>query len=168
VELRGEESSCYLNNIQSVGLWRCLYDHYLANKAYFSAITVKTYMRVLPTRWRRKPAGIEITSLSPYVYIKLQWIVHQNECLAMLLYSNTRQCQTVCKQCHKILYNSQRKRKTITLLWTHYVQLHHWIQSSSKTCNKFINSMHVTKILFEVWLTLNKQTSKQLPVEFSA
>ena len=25
-------------------------------------------MRVLPTRWRRKPAGIEITSLSPYVY----------------------------------------------------------------------------------------------------
>ena len=28
----------------------------------------KTYMRVLPTRWRRKPAAIEITSLSPYVY----------------------------------------------------------------------------------------------------
>jgi len=25
-------------------------------------------MKVLPTRWRRKPAGIEITSLSPCVY----------------------------------------------------------------------------------------------------
>jgi len=25
-------------------------------------------MRVLPTRWRRKPAGIEITSLSRYAY----------------------------------------------------------------------------------------------------
>ena len=30
-------------------------------------ITVRTYMiRVLPTRWLRKPAGIEITSLAPY------------------------------------------------------------------------------------------------------
>ena len=28
----------------------------------------QTFLRVLPTRWRRKPAGIEITSLSPYVY----------------------------------------------------------------------------------------------------
>jgi len=27
----------------------------------------KTFIRVLPTRWRRKPAGIEIMSLSPYV-----------------------------------------------------------------------------------------------------
>ena len=29
----------------------------------------KTIIRVLPTRWRRKPAGIEITPLSPYIYI---------------------------------------------------------------------------------------------------
>jgi len=28
----------------------------------------KHLSRVLPTRWRRKPAGIEITSLSPYVF----------------------------------------------------------------------------------------------------
>ena len=27
----------------------------------------KTFIRVLPTRWRRKPASVEITSLSPYV-----------------------------------------------------------------------------------------------------
>jgi len=43
-------------------------DHYLANKAYFSAITVKNIYESLPTRWRQKPAGIEITSLSPCVY----------------------------------------------------------------------------------------------------
>jgi len=28
----------------------------------------KRFTGVLPTRWRRKPAGTEITSLSPYVY----------------------------------------------------------------------------------------------------
>ena len=41
MELRGKELSCYLNNIQSAGLWKCLDNHYLANKAYFSAIIVK-------------------------------------------------------------------------------------------------------------------------------
>jgi len=41
VELRGEDLSCYLNNIQSVGLWKCPYNHWLADKAYFSDITVK-------------------------------------------------------------------------------------------------------------------------------
>ena len=34
----------------------------------------KTYMRVLPTRRRRKPAGTEITSLAPYVYL---WLVRK-------------------------------------------------------------------------------------------
>ena len=54
--------------IVSVGLRKCPYDHYLANKAYFSAVSRwKTFVRVSPTRWRRKPAGIEITSLSFYV-----------------------------------------------------------------------------------------------------
>jgi len=33
----------------------------------------KTFIRVLPTRWRRKPASIEITSLSPYVYTFLYY-----------------------------------------------------------------------------------------------
>jgi len=32
---------CYLNNIRSVGLWKYLYDHYLANKEYFRDITMK-------------------------------------------------------------------------------------------------------------------------------
>jgi len=39
-------------------------------------------MRCLPTRWRRKPDGIEITSLSPYVYAlcetetrRVEWVV---------------------------------------------------------------------------------------------
>ena len=29
---------------------------------------MKTFLRVLPTRWRRTPAATEMTSLSPYVY----------------------------------------------------------------------------------------------------
>ena len=51
---------------------KCLYDHQLSNQAYFSDITAilqwKTFIRVLPTRWRRKPDGGEITSQSPYVF----------------------------------------------------------------------------------------------------
>ena len=64
-----------LNGCVCVGLWKCLYDHYLANKPYFSVSEKqwKTSMKVLPTRWRRKPAGTEITSLSSYVYMGWQW-----------------------------------------------------------------------------------------------
>jgi len=36
----GEDLSCYLNKNHSVGLQKCLYDHHLANKAYFSDITI--------------------------------------------------------------------------------------------------------------------------------
>jgi len=52
-------------------------DHWLANKAYFGDITVKKkhFIRVLPTRWRQKPAGSEITSLSPCVYDMLPRIL---------------------------------------------------------------------------------------------
>ena len=36
---------------------------------HISAISQwKLFLKVLPTRWRWKPAGIEITSLSPHVY----------------------------------------------------------------------------------------------------
>ena len=42
---RGEDLLCCLNYIQSVGLWKCLYDHQLANKACFSNITVKNIYR---------------------------------------------------------------------------------------------------------------------------
>ena len=41
MQLRGEDLSCYLYNIRPVGLWKCLYDHELANKAYFSDIIMK-------------------------------------------------------------------------------------------------------------------------------
>ena len=41
MELSGEDLSCYLHNIWSGGLWKCMYDNQLANKAYFSDITVK-------------------------------------------------------------------------------------------------------------------------------
>jgi len=31
----------------------------------------QTFLRVLPTRWRRKPSGTENTSLSPYIEIEI-------------------------------------------------------------------------------------------------
>jgi len=65
VELRGEDLSCYLINIQSVGFFSG--NHYLANKAYFSAITVKNIYESFTHKMATKAAGIEITSLSPYV-----------------------------------------------------------------------------------------------------
>jgi len=44
--------------------------NYIAcRQSAFIDVTLKTFAtaRVLPTRWRRKPAGTEITSLPPYV-----------------------------------------------------------------------------------------------------
>jgi len=55
VEIRGEELSCYLNKIPSVGLWKCLYVHYLANEAYFSAITVKNIYESFTHKMAAKP-----------------------------------------------------------------------------------------------------------------
>ena len=40
----------------------------------------KTFIGVLPTRWRRKPTGIEITSLSPYV-LAINWHMPVVQCL---------------------------------------------------------------------------------------
>jgi len=56
VKLRGKELSCYLNNIQSVGLRNCLYDRYLANKEYFSAITVKNNYESFIHKMATKPS----------------------------------------------------------------------------------------------------------------
>ena len=96
MELRGEDLSCYLNNIPSVGLWKCLYDHHLANEAYFSDITMKTFVRVLPTRWRRKPAGIEITSLSPCVYAFSRYLFLAITYICAILTSSAKP-----EQCHQ-------------------------------------------------------------------
>ena len=50
-----------------------LYDHWLGKKRVSAISQWQTFIRVLPTRWRRKPNGIEITSLSSYVYIGWQY-----------------------------------------------------------------------------------------------
>ena len=57
---RGEDLVCYSNKIKSVCLRKCLYDRQLINKVYLGDITATNVIRVLPTRWRRKPAGIDI------------------------------------------------------------------------------------------------------------
>ena len=74
MELRGEELSRYLNS-QFVGLWKCLYDHWLANKAYFSDIAVKNIYQSFTHKMAAKPAGIENTSLSHYVKITPSYYV---------------------------------------------------------------------------------------------
>jgi len=43
--------------------------YYLANEAYVSAIIVKNIYESFTHKMAAKAAGIEITSLSPYVYI---------------------------------------------------------------------------------------------------
>ena len=45
-----------------------MYDHYLANKAYLSAITAKNIYESFTHKMAAKAAGIEIASMSPYVY----------------------------------------------------------------------------------------------------
>jgi len=55
----GEDLSRYLNTIQSVDLLKCPYVHWLANKAYFSEITVKnisqsfTHKMAAKASWNR-------------------------------------------------------------------------------------------------------------------
>ena len=72
MELRGEDLVCYSNRTESAGLRKCPYDHRLGNKACLSDITAKNISKSYTTRWWRKQAGIEITSLSPYVaYIQI-------------------------------------------------------------------------------------------------
>ena len=46
---------------------KCLVVTSLPTKRISAISQWKTFITVLPTRWRRKPAGIEITLLSPYV-----------------------------------------------------------------------------------------------------
>ena len=63
VELRGEDLWCYLNTFDPLVYENVCMITSLPTKR-ISAIT----QWVLPTRWRRKPAGTEITSLSPYAH----------------------------------------------------------------------------------------------------
>jgi len=61
VELKGE--SAYSWSYSHIKLSQSVYekcnDQQLTNKAHLSAIAVTSIFRVLPTRWRRKPAGID-------------------------------------------------------------------------------------------------------------
>jgi len=59
VELNGEALSCYSNKTESVSLRKCPYDHWLTDKAYLSAITVRnisrsfTYKMAAEINWHR-------------------------------------------------------------------------------------------------------------------
>ena len=59
MELGGEDLVCYSNKIKSVCLTKRLYDRKLIDKAYLGDTIATNIIRVLPTIWRRKPAGID-------------------------------------------------------------------------------------------------------------
>jgi len=66
VELRGEDLSCYLNSIQSVGLGICLYD-----KAYFSDITVKNiYKSFCPQDGGESQLALKLRRHSHRIYTR--------------------------------------------------------------------------------------------------
>jgi len=56
----GNELPCYTNDIKSASLRKCPHDRQPTDKVYFTDIRVATSLTVLPTTWRRKPAGIDM------------------------------------------------------------------------------------------------------------
>jgi len=99
-------------------------DHWLANKAYFSDITVKTFLRVLPTRWRRKPAGTEITPLSPYVYSPIYFtlFIYQStsrkEMHSFTRKNSLRRIKQGVFHSHRLFARTAPMRPFDELLWT--------------------------------------------------
>ena len=76
-ELKGGDLSCYSDKTESVSLRICPYDRWLTNNAHLSAITVTnisesfTYMMAAKINWHRY--WTIITSLTPYVYMRMQY-----------------------------------------------------------------------------------------------
>jgi len=94
VELKGEDRpiwSCS-RKIESVTLRKCPHDHWLTNKAYLSAITVTSIFRVLPTRWWRKPAGID----TERNYVTVALCVNRNS-KCMHEYDINQHCSRSCR-----------------------------------------------------------------------
>jgi len=121
VELRGGDLSCYLNNVQSVGLWNVRMIISLPTKRKLISVISqwKTFIRVLPTGWQQKPAGIEITSVSPYVYwkFKRQPNVSSSENLEGCSFQGLRYVTTFSSSFHLLI-----SMTTNQLL--HVIQLH--------------------------------------------
>jgi len=59
VELKGKDVWCYSDEMESVNLRKCPYDHQLTNKAYLGTVTITsifqsfTYKMAAKTRWHR-------------------------------------------------------------------------------------------------------------------
>ena len=60
MELLGEDLQSYSYKIKSVSLRKCPADHQPGDKAYLSDSRVRNIFKSLPTRWRRKPAGVDM------------------------------------------------------------------------------------------------------------
>ena len=83
LELMGEDLLCFLNKIQSAGLWNVHMITSLPTKCITARSQWKTFIRVLPTRWRWKPAGIEIMWLSVCVCLSVVFIVTSHISITM-------------------------------------------------------------------------------------
>ena len=92
VKLMGEYLSCYLNNIRSVRLWKCLYDYQLANKKYFSDITVKHLSEFYPQDGGENQLVLKLRHCHP-IYICIQPRSRQ------INRRNTSHCKTTHMQC---------------------------------------------------------------------
>jgi len=67
VWLNGEDLSCYLNKIESVGLRKCPYYRYLIEKVTSSDVRATNISQSLPHKMAENSWYEEITSLSPYL-----------------------------------------------------------------------------------------------------
>ena len=99
----------------------------------------KTFITVLPTRWRRKPAGIEITSLSPCVYSCVHFIM-------IIITTNFR--SHFWRPLHWVLCfsGSLSKSRVSILLWLSCSML-------SRKINRLINDWLVDWLID--WLNIN-------------
>jgi len=75
--LNSKDLSCYLNEIEPVGLRKCPYGHLFANREYLRSVTVTYIYRsftynVAGVKNMLAYAWNEITSLSPCVYAAVQ------------------------------------------------------------------------------------------------
>jgi len=75
VELKGEDSWSCSHKIESVTfLLKRPYDHWLANKAYLSAITVTSTFLSFTYKMAEKPAGIDTERNYATVTLCIRWI----------------------------------------------------------------------------------------------
>ena len=130
----GEDLSCYLNTIQSVDLLRCPYVHWLANKAYFSEITVRNISQSFTHKMAAKASWNRNYVSSPCVYVSLLFYFLHN--------ISSDFCQTNYLNIHRTdVYEICTDGRTLTVDEEHKF----FFDSSTGRCHGnqfFVNCIH--------------------------